>query len=374
MLGLPSRRSLLGAGLLTWLVAALGALGHSESGWLAPFGWLVFGLGFTAAAWPGSGAPRAERKPATLTLLLALQSAAAVGLAALGQGAYSGMLLVVVAGELPLMGAPAFGIWIAVQSLLYGLALGRWRSGPEAALEAASWLGFQLFAAGAALFAEREARARADLARVHAELCGTQALLADSARSAERLFISRELHDSLGHHLTALSLQLELLRHGVPDNDAAQRAREIARDMLISVRDVVSTLRIDTTLDLRRALTLLLDGLPGSNVSLALAPELEHIDSQSAHVVFRCVQEALTNSVRHGRAQRIWVTARIEAGMLHVSVRDDGRTPSGRHGAGGGHGLCGIRERLQALGGELETHGEAAGFRLEARLPWRHGT
>jgi signal transduction histidine kinase len=80
----------------------------------------------------------------------------------------------------------------------------------------------------------------------------------------------------------------------------------------------------------------------------------------------------VTNSVRHGSARHIWVALRVEADTLHLAVQDDGRASNGLANAGGGHGLFGIRERLQALGGELETRAAAgSGFQLEARLPWR---
>ena len=374
------KRCLLGAGFLTWLVAAAGALGSSQLRavpWLAVAAWLAFGVAFAVLALaPALRAAGRALDGRLVRLLLAIQTLAAL-LLMLGVGApFAGMLLVVVAAELWLVArARTCGLWIGAQSALFFFALGRWHPYAKAALEVASWVGFQLFAAGAGLLAQREAAARAELARLHAELLGTQSLLADSARNAERLFISRELHDSLGHHLTGLSLQLEVARNTASGNEAVLRAQEITREMLAGVREVVSTLRTDTTFDLSRALGLMLGGVTGLNVHLSLPPALERMDSARAHALFRAVQEAVTNTLRHAHAKNLWIELQAEETTLRLVVRDDGN--GARDGAisSGGHGLMGIRERIEALGGEVVTHSAAsAGFRLEVSLPCRGAT
>lgn len=368
------RSWLFGAGLVTWAVGGAGALGAS-----LPMGapavpavavWLAFGVAFVVMVAP-RWAPAWLRSHALPPfVMLGAQSVLALALARLGHEALAGMLLVVVAGTLGLVArARVAAAWLALQSALLAFTLARVSTPGAAALETASWLGFQLFAAGVGLLAQREAAARAALARVHAELLATQALLADSVRNAERLRISRELHDSLGHHLTALSLQLELARNTAPGNAAVLCAQDITREMLASVREVVSTLRADADFDLSRALQLLIGGVAGLEVSLSLSPALERVDSTCAHALFRCVQEAITNTLRHARARRLWIELGREGDVLHLIVRDDG---DGAHGdLRSGHGLTGLRERIAALGGQFAARSPAeGGFRLEVSLPY----
>lgn len=102
--------------------------------------------------------------------------------------------------------------------------------------------------------ARSERDAREELARANAELVARQSLLAESSRIAERLRISRDLHDTLGHHLTALSLQLDVAAR-LASGQAAAHVREahaITRLLLGDVRDVVSRMR-DERLDRTRA-------------------------------------------------------------------------------------------------------------------------
>jgi signal transduction histidine kinase len=371
------KRCLLGAGLVTWAVAAAGALVASPLPvlpWLAVGAWLAFGLAFAVLALAPSSLPAGRTLDGRFVhLVLAIQVLAALVLELVIRAPFTGMLLVVVAAELGLV-APArtCGLWIGVQSTLFFLALGRGRPYGDAAFDVASWVGFQLFAAGAGLLAQREAAARAELARLHAELLGTQALLADSARNAERLHISRELHDSLGHHLTALSLQLEVARNTASGNEAVLRAQQIAREMLAGVRDVVSTLRSEASFDLSRALGLMLGGVTGLNVHLSLSPALERMDSAGAHALFRSVQEAVTNTLRHAHAKSVWIELWVDATVLRLVVRDDGKGARDGATTPGGHGLMGIRERIRALGGEVVTRSATGGgFRLEVSLPYR---
>src|SRR5207247_561697 len=103
--------------------------------------------------------------------------------------------------------------WASAQTAVYGALLFARQPGLGAAVALAAYGGFTAFAVYAGWIAEREAKQREELARLYAELKSTQALLAESSRLAERTRIARDLHDVLGHHLTALSLSLEVASH-----------------------------------------------------------------------------------------------------------------------------------------------------------------
>ncbi len=202
-------RLLIAAGLVTWAIMAGGfvqAGGLGQPGVVtAGVAWAVFPIAFFVAAGP-------HRAPIGVRLLaLFVQTCSVVALTALGWGALAGVLFAVIAGQLPLILQSTVSalMWCLAQTLAFAVAAGLRTSADEAVFISLGFAGFQLFAFGAAHLVKSESNARAEVARVNAELRATQALLAETTRGAERLRISRELHDTMGHHLTALSLQLE---------------------------------------------------------------------------------------------------------------------------------------------------------------------
>ena len=234
-------------------------------------------------------------------------------------------------------------------------------------------LAFQGFAFCLGYMATSEMRRGHELARVNAELRATQELLADSSRMAERLQISRELHDSLGHHLTVLNVNLELAKQTVEGRAAEPvlEAQAVTRLLLSDVREVVGTLREDRSVDLRRALETLAAGTPEPRVHLSFPEDLEVRDPSQAHALFRCTQEAITNAVRHARARNLWIElGKAEDGIV-LRARDDGR---GAVAVRAGNGLQGMRERLEEVGGRLEIESQPGqGFSLRAWTPLQEG-
>jgi signal transduction histidine kinase len=303
--------------------------------------------------------------------LLAVQSVAALLAIATGDSGLDGALFAVTAGQVPEVLSQRRALaWVAAQvggTLIVFAAihpLGR------ALVQALIYAGFQGFTLGTSLVMVREAEARRELARLHAELQATQVLLANREREGERLRIARELHDSVGHHLTALSLNLEAATHtaqGTPAAEHLRRAREAARTLLAEVRGTVTALR-DTPMPLLPSLRALAEGAPGLVVHLEVPESFSMESSEAAHSLFRCVQEVLTNTLRHAHARNLWIAiVPTEEGGVRVRARDDGR------GAGRltpGAGLTGMRERFARLGGRVEWRAAAGqGVELEAWLP-----
>jgi signal transduction histidine kinase len=231
-----------------------------------------------------------------------------------------------------------------------------------------STCGFMLFAVSAAHLARSEASARESLAKVNAELHATHALLADNARMAERLRISRDLHDVLGHNLTSLTVHLDVadrLAQGASVQHV-RCARAIAGTLLDEVRGVVSQIRVQPV-DLRATLQSLTEGLPGLRVELTIPDELTALDPARADTLLRCVQELITNTLRHAQAHELSIEIRQSIdGALSIAASDDGR--------GGevieGHGLAGMRERFEALGGSLSVVcAPGQGFSVQGQIP-----
>lgn len=231
-----------------------------------------------------------------------------------------------------------------------------------------AYAGFQAFGALVVLAARGETEARQELAETHAELRSTVALLEATSRDAERLRIARDLHDVVGHQLTALALELEVASHKVRDDAAAEhvaRARALAKGLLGDVRTAVGEMRHRGTA-LEPMLTALAHDIPGLEVSVTVQG-VDRVDADEAHVILRVAQEAITNALRHSGASRLALTVTADADGLRVQATDDGR---GTDQIVPGHGLLGMRERLEAKGGELVlSSGPGRGFTIEGRLP-----
>jgi len=281
-----------------------------------------------------------------------------------------GALLVVVAGQL----APIFSLtvslsWVGGQTLLMGMVIRSHFSLEIALALSVSWLGFQVFTVLISQAATREAVARNELAKLNAELRATQQLLVDSSQVAERLRIARELHDLVGHHLTGLSLNLEVASHLTDGKARAhiQTAQSVTKLVLQDVREVVNALRADDRFDLGRAIRTLIKDIPKPQIHLDVPEDLGIYDPVRAETILRCVQEIITNAVRHSGAQNLWIESVKTADAVEVRARDDGK---GVKQLRVGNGLTGMRERIEQVGGDLEIESTPnTGFRLTARIP-----
>jgi signal transduction histidine kinase len=305
-------------------------------------------------------------------LYLSVLTVSALGISAVSQSFMGGIMLLIVAVVLPwlLPIGPAVG-WLIGQNVLLAITLARI---PEvslnyASLEAALFLGISIFIFISSLVVLRQNAVRDELRRVNSELRATQSLLEENTRIAERVRIARELHDLVGHHLTALTLNLEVVTHLVDGKvlEHVQQAHSLARLLLADVREVVSDMRKDDMVNLADALNKLIEGVPKPWIHLDLPSVAVMIEPQRAQVLLRCVQEMITNSVRHARARNLWLRLSISPEGLALSARDDG---VGTHKVTAGNGLNGMKERLKQMGGKLEIESEPGeGFALHAWLP-----
>jgi signal transduction histidine kinase len=361
------------AGFGTWLVSGLPTFIDIASGdaraltirvWAIAFP--LFGVAFGAMCLerPGFWHLQPVRR-----VLLALQAAAGVAMVTTGVDPFPAATFVIVAGQLDEV-APRIALpWLIAQTAVLGLVGLRYGGVAGSLAFAGAFGGFQLFAFVTAFLGARERRAREDLTRSHAELLATRALLAESSRNAERLRISRDLHDTVGHHLTALSLQLDVASR-LSEGKAAehvQQAHAITRLLLSDVRDVVSELRGPGRFDLAPSVRALVAGSFPVAMHLDLPDTLEIDEGARADALLKCVQEIVTNTTRHAAARNLWIaiTSNTDGIMLHA--RDDGR---GVKTIAPGNGLTGMRERFEALGGRIDFRAaEGQGFEVRGVMP-----
>lgn len=230
-------------------------------------------------------------------------------------------------------------------------------------------IGFQALAGLCVFYARRSEESRDALARVNADLLATRALLADSARDAERLRVARELHDVAGHKLTAMKINLRALASdpALAGREEVRIAQQLSTELLDDIRSVVQAMRDARGLDLQTAIRALAAPLPRPALDLRIGEGVQIADPAVAESLLRIVQECLTNAARHANADTLTVSLQKEDAGMHLHIEDDGRL-KGR--VREGNGLSGIRERVAALGGDLRLGSSATGgLRVDVRLP-----
>lgn len=199
----------------------------------------------------------------------------------------------------------------------------------------------------------------------------------------ERARIARELHDVVAHHMSMITVQAETARfrhHDLPDSALTEftEIAHVARTSLTELRGLLSALRDENETPNRTPQPTMSD-LPalvarittaGPPVTLTAPHDTKDIPQVLQLAVYRIVQEALSNVVRHAGNPETQVTITKADHTLRVEITNARpRHPTPPSSPGGGHGLVGLRERTTILGGEFEVDQPAGGWRVRATLP-----
>ncbi len=224
------------------------------------------------------------------------------------------------------------------------------------------WLGGVVVAEASALVEQRRVN--------NAALAGHEALARERAVVEERLRLARDLHDQIGHSLTVVALQAAAARRmSARDPD---RARSVMAAIATVARGGVTALAGDETdADLASLVERTREAGLELTTDLDALADREHVDATAREVVYRVVQEALTNVMRHAPGAAAFVTTRRDAGVVTVTVRNDAPEGSGvaAH-PGSGRGLAGLHERVAGCAGRLSWGPlPDGGFEVRARLP-----
>lgn len=191
----------------------------------------------------------------------------------------------------------------------------------------------------------------------------------------ERLRIARDLHDSLAHTTSVISLHTHVAAESIADDPQAARAalanvRSATAEAITALRTTVGLLRAPADTDGLAQLDSLIGGTTASGVAVDLQVRGDPVELpvEVDTAAFRIVQESLTNVLRHADAHRIEVELAYTATELRVRVTDDGAGSAPNSSAG--HGLVGMGERAKLVGGSCSAAGRpGGGFRVEAALP-----
>ncbi len=197
------------------------------------------------------------------------------------------------------------------------------------------------------------------------------------ATAKERNRLAREIHDNIGHYLTAVNMQIEAARAVMGSNperaeQSLVKAQTLTKEGLAEVRRSVAALRTNPTENrpLHEAIELLVEEhrASGLNVDFQVEGAIRPCSAQVEITLYRIAQEALTNIRKHARATHAdLILNYLNSSQVNLTVQDDG---VGSADKGEGFGLVGIQERLKLLGGSIRiSTQQGQGFMLRAEIP-----
>jgi len=269
------------------------------------------------------------------------------------------------------------GYLYALNVAIWGIPFG-WGAAGQAMINYSAGfaftIGFTILTKHAILGREREERLRRELEAANTQLRAHAAQAEELATTRERNRVAREIHDGVGHYLTVVKTQLDAAAALLPADPtrarhAVTRAAGLAAEALDDVRRSVGKLRTDAP---RRPLPealqeLAAHGEPVPAVQVLGTPR--ELSAAAEHALFRSAQEGLTNVRKHARARSATLQLDFRApDRVRLELADDG---AGAHGApAAGHGLQGLRERAEILGGRMTAAPRpGGGFALAVEIP-----
>jgi signal transduction histidine kinase len=317
-----------------------------------------------------------ERSVEIQATVIALMGAAGVAIAGLqlkgGTQIAAGAAVFIAIARLPFRVGVALGVAVTVAlGVVTALA-----GGSSAAVAAGTLVTVLLGVIAQFLKQSRESQDRAEL--LLAQLEDARDDQARAAAIAERGRIAGELHDVLAHSLSAAAIQLQGARmlaereHAKPELSAAiDRASELVTAGLSNARQAVGTLRGDPLPTIAH-----LDSLVDSyrtdmdlDVTLRIEGQPRTLPAGASLALYRGAQEALTNVARYAPSACAAVVLSYEPDRTTLSVENGLSRAPARPGLGGGHGLDGMRERIERTGGTMSAGPTADGWRVDIEVP-----
>lgn len=358
------------AGIITWSAVAyieLQRLAGSPYAVYGILGYLAFLVLFTTVVYQLGNRQYHRRH----RIFLYLQLLIALLVLLIHPTDFAPVLLVVWAAQLADYFSRRQAILLVLLSnlLFYLIIFTHWQFRSHVTL-ALTFLGFQMFALGTAFARVNERRAREELEQVNQQLFATRIILAQSSKQEERLRIARDLHDILGHQLTALNLQLEILQHKVDQSlqHSVMETKQLAKQLLENIRAVVRDQRTSVAVDIRQAVQALTLRLP--ELTLSIHGNLQLESTQLAEQLLLCIQEGISNALRHGNAKNIQLNLQQDQHKIFIAMDDQGSGCS--LPIKPGNGLTGMQERLAQFNGRAELIPQASGCRLSITLELTH--
>jgi len=211
----------------------------------------------------------------------------------------------------------------------------------------------------------KEQKAKEEISAINQELLATRFMLKESSKKQERLRISRDLHDVLGHQLTALALNLEVTNHKVNDEFKVLTEQNLqqAKQLLQGVRNVVKEMRNEDQFDSIAHLNTLFQQLPNCQLTIKNTVMINSL-SLNQQLIF-CLQEGVSNALRHGKANNFELDLHKDNHIISIKLSDNG---IGCQQLITGNGITGMKERLADYSGEVELTSTNKGCTLTIKV------
>lgn len=201
------------------------------------------------------------------------------------------------------------------------------------------------------------------------ELRLEQSRVRDQAVTEERFRLARDLHDTVGHSMTQITLKAELARRLIP-NDPARAERELSdveqlsRSLSAEVRKSIAG---EVTLSLEREIARATELLQSMEIDVEVSGDHAEIPERIADALAWCLREGVMNVIKHSGADRCAITFASEAQQQTLTITDNGGNPVRNDFEG--QGIAGMRQRVSDLSGEIELREIESGHELSIRIP-----
>ena len=248
---------------------------------------------------------------------------------------------------------------------LYGYL---WGEGVSAAFSGILYGTFHVFSILMTHHAREAEKATEKANLLYEELKSTQQLLTEASKQNERTRIARDLHDLLGHHLTALIINLQVAEHlsAGEAKDKIEQCHSLAKLLMSDVREAVSSLREANDLDFEKLVLLLVNNLPNLTIHTQIDTQITRDNIDLAKTLLSCIQEASTNCLKHANANEFWISLKQQDQSIRLELYDNGQIDKD---FSEGNGLTGMRERVKEHCGNIELSIVQRSLRIRIELP-----
>lgn len=303
---------------------------------------------------------------------------------------YTAIFMIIWSAALPyFMRAKTAFLLSPLWSLLLYFVYGYYWGFSGMAVSAMLFWTFNLFALVMVNTAIKEKDSREKVEMINLALISTQQLLAQASEQAERVRIARNIHDLLGHHLTALTINLQvasrqLEKLDVTEDSAINKAaikgsieqcHSLSKLLLSDVREAVSDIRNKSSLNLEQAIVAMTNRLPNLNVILDYPDNITIDDVNTAEILTKCIQESITNTLKHGNAKAMHIVFSQTEKELNLtmqsifSVHPKNTKTTKEKPIAMGNGLKGMLERLKQIKGNATFSLNDTSFNTNIIIP-----